>query len=148
MRGGKNDPDPNQNSIAREGGVKRSLSTIFPLTSRNSLIKYGQNVTHNRRRPIITYLLVRYSRVSCINILRYSPNITSFNENKIIQKDSTPIKSERHSLDIDQIFVCPICKSEGIFRNLYKAQQHIAEFHQILFGVVPQIRTTEIRTLF
>ena len=70
-----------------------------------------------------------------------SESTTSFNENEIIQKDSTPIKSERQSLDIDQIFVCPICKSEGIFRSLQKAQQHISEFHQIPFGVVPQIRT-------
>ena len=67
--------------------------------------------------------------------------LTPFNENKTIPKNSNPVKSERHSLDIDQIFVCPICKSEGIFRNSYKAQQHISEFHQIQFGIVPQIRT-------
>ena len=50
------------------------------------------------------------------------------------------LKSERHSLD-NQIFVCPVCKSEGIFRSSHKAQQHISEFHQLPFGVVPQIRT-------
>ena len=66
---------------------------------------------------------------------------TSFNENNIIQKDTAnTIKSERHSLD-NQVFVCPVCKSEGIFRSLQKAQLHISEFHQLPFGVVPQIRT-------
>ena len=31
----------------------------------------------------------------------------------------------------NQIFVCPVCKSEGIFSSLQKAQQHISEFHQL-----------------
>ena len=63
-----------------------------------------------------------------------------FKENEIIHKDTTIVKSERPTLD-NQIFICPVCKSEGIFSSLQKAQQHISEFHQLPFDIVPQIRT-------
>ena len=63
-----------------------------------------------------------------------------FKENEIIHKDTTIVKSERHTLD-NQIFICPVCKSEGIFSSLQKAQQHISEFHQLPFDIVPQTRT-------
>ena len=63
-----------------------------------------------------------------------------FNENEVIHKKTTIVKSERQTLD-NQIFVCPVCKSEGIFSSLQKAEQHISEFHQLPFDIVPQIRT-------
>ena len=63
-----------------------------------------------------------------------------FNENEVIHKNTTIVKSERQTLD-NQIFVCPVCKSEGIFSSLQKAEQHISEFHQLPFDIVPQIRT-------
>ena len=70
---------------------------------------------------------------------------TSFNENEIIHEEKI-IKDENH-LSTNQIFVCPICGSEGIYRSLHKAHQHISEFHQlplekqIALGVIPQERT-------
>ena len=70
---------------------------------------------------------------------------TSFTENEIIHEEKI-IKPENH-LSTNQIFVCPICGLEGIYRSLQKAHQHISEFHQlplekqIALGVFPQERT-------
>ena len=80
-------------------------------------------------------------------VVHKNPQTSLINENNEIIHKGTNIKREKQSSTTSQIFVCPICELEGIYRNLDKAHQHITEFHQlplekqIALGVVPQART-------
>ena len=70
------------------------------------------------------------------------------------ETQSTPMRNEIEVIDTKKIkkeesvfmelYICPICEVEGIFRSHDKVQTHLSGFHnlpldkQIAYGVLPQ----------
>ena len=53
-------------------------------------------------------------------------------------------KIKKEEMVLMELYVCPICELEGIFRSHDKVQAHLSGFHnlplekQIAYGVLPQ----------
>ena len=55
-----------------------------------------------------------------LGLVHKFPQTSVINENEITH-EGTIIKREKHSTSTNQIFVCPICELEGIYKSLHKA---------------------------
>ena len=97
---------------------------------------------------IIVFIFLLYN-------LSYEPD--NSNSGKIEtsrETQSTPMRNDIEFIDMKKIkkeesvfmelYICPICEVEGIFRSHSKVQAHLSGFHnlpldkQIAYGVLPQ----------